>query len=146
MTGKAYKVLNLETMKSMKKPSAGKVESLEMDVINKDLSKVTDAEIISVLTLLELDQLLHELAQGLDTLIGDFGRIISGGEAKRLSVARVLLAEADVYIFDEPTEHLDEQLAQRIEKGITRRLADKITIVVTHSGWESIDKTLTMKR
>jgi len=107
---------------------------------------VTDAEIISVLTLLELDQLLHELAQGLDTLIGDFGRIISGGEAKRLSVARVLLAEADVYIFDEPTEHLDEQLAQRIEKGITRRLADKITIVVTHSGWESFDKTLTMKR
>jgi thiol reductant ABC exporter CydC subunit len=106
----------------------------------------TDGEIIDVLTLLELDQLLHELPQGLDTVIGDFGRIISGGEAKRLSVARVLLSPADVYIFDEPTEHLDEALARRIEKSITQRLAHKIAIVVTHSGWASSDKTLTMER
>ena len=106
----------------------------------------TDIEIIEVLTLLELNQLLQELPQGLDTIIGDFGRIISGGEAKRLSVARVLLARADVYIFDEPTEHLDEALARRIEKSITERLAQKIAIVVTHSGWASCDKSLTMER
>lgn len=106
----------------------------------------TDSEIIDVLRLLELDQLLHELPQGLDTIIGDFGRIISGGEAKRLSVARVLLAPADVYIFDEPTEHLDEALARRIEMRITQCLAHKIAIVVTHSGWASSDKTLTMER
>jgi thiol reductant ABC exporter CydC subunit len=106
----------------------------------------TDSEIIDVLTLLGLDQLLNELPQGLDTIIGDFGRIISGGEAKRLSVARVLLAQADVYIFDEPTEHLDEALARRIEKSITERLTHKIAIVVTHSGWASCDKTLTMER
>ena len=106
----------------------------------------TDDQIIEVLTLLELNQLLHELPQGLDTVIGDFGRIISGGEAKRLSVARVLLAQADVYIFDEPTEHIDEELALRIEKSIMERLADKIAIVVTHSGWESGDKTLTLER
>jgi ATP-binding cassette subfamily C protein CydC len=106
----------------------------------------TDDEIFEVLNLLGLDQLLLELQQGLDTVIGDFGRIISGGEAKRLSVARVLLAQADVYIFDEPTEHLDEDLALRIEKSITKRLADKIAIVVTHSGWISGDKTLTLER
>ena len=114
-----------------------------LKIANQD---ATDSEIVDVLTLLELDQLLHELPQGLDTVIGDFGRIISGGEAKRLSVARVLLAKADVYIFDEPTEHLDEALAGRIEKSITERLADKIAIVVTHSGWASFDKTLTMER
>jgi ABC-type transport system involved in cytochrome bd biosynthesis fused ATPase/permease subunit len=106
----------------------------------------TDDEIINVLTLLELDQLLNELPQGLNTVIGDFGRTISGGEAKRLSVARVLLAQADVYIFDEPTEHLDEELALRIEKSITEYLAAKIAIVITHSGWESGDKTLVIAR
>lgn len=106
----------------------------------------TDEELINVLTLLELDQLLNELPQGLNTVIGDFGRTISGGEAKRLSVARVLLAQADVYIFDEPTEHLDEELALRIEKGITEHLAGKIAIVITHSGWPSSDKTLVMAR
>jgi ABC-type transport system involved in cytochrome bd biosynthesis fused ATPase/permease subunit len=114
-----------------------------LKIANQD---ATDSEIIGVLTLLELDQLLHELPKGLDTVIGDFGRVISGGEAKRLSVARVLLAQADVYIFDEPTEHLDEALAGRIEKSITELLAEKIAIVVTHSGWASFDKTLTMER
>lgn len=106
----------------------------------------TDDEIIDVLTLLELDQLLYELPQGLDSVLGEFGRSISGGEAKRLSVARVLLAHSNVYIFDEPTEHLDEELALRIEKSITERLASKIAIVITHSGWESRDKTLVMAR
>ena len=108
--------------------------------------EATDTELIQVLTILELDQLLNELPEGLDTIIGDFGRVISGGEAKRLSVARVLLAMADVYILDEPTEHLDDGLAGRIEKAIAKRLQDKITIVITHSGWESFDKSLTMRR
>ena len=108
--------------------------------------EATDTELIQVLTILELDQLLNELTEGLDTIIGDFGRVISGGEAKRLSVARVLLAMADVYILDEPTEHLDDGLAGRIEKAIAKRLQDKITIVITHSGWESFDKSLTMRR
>ena len=108
--------------------------------------EATDTELIQVLTILELDQLLNELAEGLDTVIGDFGRVISGGEAKRLSVARVLLAKADVYILDEPTEHLDDALAGRIEKAIAKRLREKITIVITHTGWEGFDKTLTMRR
>ena len=108
--------------------------------------EATDTELIQVLTILELDQLLNELAEGLDTVIGDFGRVISGGEAKRLSVARVLLAKADVYILDEPTEHLDDALAGRIEKAIAKRLREKITIVITHTGWEGFHKTLTMRR
>lgn len=106
----------------------------------------TDEEILQVLALLELDQLVSELSDGLETIIGDFGRVISGGEAKRLAVARVLLAQADVYVFDEPTEHLDEELALRIEDRISARLAHKIAIVVTHGGWEKCDKTLTMAR
>lgn len=106
----------------------------------------TDEEILSALKCVELDQLLNEFAYGLDTVIGEFGRVISGGEAKRLAIARVLLAEADVYILDEPTEHLDAQLALRLEGSISRWLAKKITIVITHSGWNHCDKTLTMER
>ena len=106
----------------------------------------SDAEIMDVLTLVELDKLVTEFSHGLDTAIGDFGRIISGGEAKRLAVARVLLAKADVYIFDEPTEHLDSELGVRLEQAITERLHEKIVIVVTHSGWENYNKTLTMER
>jgi ABC-type transport system involved in cytochrome bd biosynthesis fused ATPase/permease subunit len=114
-----------------------------LKIANQD---ATDVQIIHILHLVELDQLLSELDNGLDTLIGDFGRVISGGEAKRLAIARVLLAEADVYILDEPTEHLDFELAMRLERVIATHLAKKIAIVITHSGWEKANKTLTMER
>ena len=106
----------------------------------------TDEQILAVLTCVELDGLLNEFDFGLDTVIGEFGRVISGGEAKRLAIARVLLADADVYILDEPTEHLDAELAQRLERSISQWLDEKIAIVITHSGWQNCDKTLTMAR
>jgi ABC-type transport system involved in cytochrome bd biosynthesis fused ATPase/permease subunit len=86
------------------------------------------------------------MSNGLDTIIGEFGRAVSGGEAKRLSIARVLLSDSDVYIFDEPTEHLDRDLAGRIETSVTQFLKDKIVIVVTHNGWNHANKTLNLLR
>jgi thiol reductant ABC exporter CydC subunit len=106
----------------------------------------SDDHIMSVLAMVELDGLVAEMGNGLDTIIGDFGRIVSGGEAKRLAIARTLLSDADVYIFDEPTEHLDHQLAARIELAITSLMREKIAIVITHTGWNAADKTLTMLR
>lgn len=105
-----------------------------------------DEQIMSALATVELDGLVHEMSSGLDTIIGDFGRPLSGGEAKRLALARTLLSDADVYIFDEPTEHLDQQLAQRIEEAITALMSEKIAIVITHAGWNMTNKTLTMLR
>ena len=109
-------------------------------------SQASDMQIMNILRLLELDSLISELPEGLDTIIGDFGRMMSGGEAKRLALARTLLADSDVYIFDEPTEHLDRELALRIERGIMTLLQEKIVIVVTHSGWADSDKSLIMAR
>ncbi|MEI7541285.1 MAG: thiol reductant ABC exporter subunit CydC [Actinomycetes bacterium] len=114
-----------------------------MKIANQEAS---DDQIIAALKCVELDQLLSEFAFGLDTVIGEFGRVISGGEAKRLAIARVLLADADVYILDEPTEHLDAALALRLEESISKWLTEKITVVITHSGWNNCDKTLTMAR
>ena len=112
-------------------------------IANQD---VTDEQILAALECVELDGLLREFEFGLDTVIGDFGRVISGGEAKRLAIARALLADADVFILDEPTEHLDADLARRLEISISKWLDHKIAIVITHSGWGDCDKTLTMAR
>jgi ABC-type transport system involved in cytochrome bd biosynthesis fused ATPase/permease subunit len=109
-------------------------------------STASDDQILTVLGMLELDNLVSEMSDGLDTIIGDFGRIVSGGEAKRLAIARTLLSDADMYIFDEPTEHLDHELADRIEVAITALMKEKIAIVITHSGWSRANKTLTMLR
>lgn len=106
----------------------------------------SDREILTMLEELGLDELLGELPQGLDTVIGAFGRQLSGGEAKRLAVARTLLAKSDIYIFDEPTEHLDSQTAFKVQAAIRRHCRGSITIVATHMGWMDSNKTLTMSR
>ncbi len=104
----------------------------------------TDEELVEVIKLVELDTLLEQLPSGLDTVLGQFGRTLSGGEAKRLSLARALLSRADVLVLDEPTEHLDRELSLRIE----RRILDlhRILIVITHSGWESVGETYQLRR
>jgi thiol reductant ABC exporter CydC subunit len=111
-------------------------------IANPDCS---DDELFKVLAMVELTDLIGELPNGLDTQIGEFGRAFSGGEAKRLSVARALLSGAEVVILDEPTEHLDLELAHRIESSIRAHLGDRVLIVITHSGWHEHDATIEMK-
>lgn len=100
----------------------------------------TDAQIAEVLDLVELSDI------DLDTLLGVYGRPISGGEAKRLGVARALLSPAPIIILDEPTEHLDQALALRIEERIRMRCKDRALIVITHEGWLKSTRTVTIER
>jgi thiol reductant ABC exporter CydC subunit len=104
----------------------------------------TDSQILTALEIVELDVLVKEMASGLDTLLGALGRPLSGGETKRLNLARALLSSAPIVILDEPTEHLDEELAKRIEQRILK--LDRTLIVITHTGWEGADSTLTLER
>ncbi|CAB4538121.1 unannotated protein [freshwater metagenome] len=102
--------------------------------------EATENQIIDVLTLLEIQSI------DLDTVLGAFGRPVSGGEAKRISVARALLSSAPIVILDEPTEHLDSDLALRIENRIIEACAQKTLIVITHSGWAKSDRTVNITR
>ena len=92
-----------------------------------------------------MDKLVSELPEGLDTIIGHFGRPLSGGEAKRVVLARALLSKAPVIILDEPTEHLDSDLADRITKRILSKYKDRALLVITHSGWIGVPQ-LQMER
>jgi ABC-type transport system involved in cytochrome bd biosynthesis fused ATPase/permease subunit len=100
----------------------------------------TDSEIQRILTLLELD------AISLDEVVGEFGRTLSGGEAKRIGVARALLSHAPIVLLDEPTEHLDHQLAARLEIRIADECRNKSLIVITHSGWAKSTRTVLIAR
>ena len=91
-----------------------------------------------VIKMLELEKLISELPDGLDTVIGEFGRGISGGEAKRIVLARALLSKAPLLILDEPTEHLDPDLAARITERILKRYKERALLVITHSGWSGV--------
>jgi len=108
------------------------------------LPGATDEELMKALELVELDSLIEELPCGLDTIIGQMGRALSGGEVKRLNLARALLSPAEILVLDEPTEHLDEELATRIEDRVIA-LA-RILIVITHSGWQKGTQTIHLTR
>jgi thiol reductant ABC exporter CydC subunit len=100
----------------------------------------TDAQLLSVLRLVELDEI------SLDEMLGQMGRALSGGEGKRLAVARALLSSAPIIVLDEPTEHLDSQRAQRIEDAIIKACRERILIVITHSGWLNVGQRVTLAR
>ncbi len=68
----------------------------------------------------------------LDRRIGEHGATVSGGEARRIALARLLLREIDVVILDEPTEHLDATTAEALLVDIDRLWPDAAMLVITH--------------
>ena len=91
---------------------------------------VTEAEAVAVLARVGLGDWLAGLPDGLDTLLGPDARTVSGGERRRLLVARALLSPAELLLVDEPAEHLDPDRADAL---VTDLLGDpRGVVVVTH--------------
>jgi ATP-binding cassette, subfamily C, bacterial CydC len=91
----------------------------------------TDQQLIDVLTLVGLEKLL-ETENGLTLWLGESGRALSGGEKRRIGIARALLHDAPLVLMDEPTESLDNETEQQIITLIRQVYADKTLIMVTH--------------
>ncbi len=89
-------------------------------------------EMAAALRQAKLDDLIKSLPQGLETVIGDRGIRLSGGEKQRLSIARALLRNADILILDEATSALDSQTEQLIQEAIRETVRGKTTVVVAH--------------
>lgn len=96
--------------------------------------KATDEECLDVLNKAACQSLLARADKGLDTMIGEGGVKVSGGEKQRLSIARALLRNPHLLVFDEATSSLDslteEEITETIQK-ISRR-KDLITILIAH--------------
>jgi ATP-binding cassette subfamily B protein len=94
----------------------------------------TDEECMAVLKQASCDSLLARAAQGLDTIIGEGGVKVSGGEKQRLSIARSLLRKPNILVFDEATSALDSITEEEITKTIrdVSDESDRITILIAH--------------
>lgn len=103
-------------------------------------------EIAAVVHDAMLDEWIASLPDGLDTRVGEGGGAISGGEARRIAVARTLLMDRPLVILDEPTEGLDAGTEQRLLQRIDQRLQGKSLLVITHRSapLAIVDRVVTM--
>lgn len=95
----------------------------------------TDQQLIAVLEQVQLTQWFHALSNGLETTMGERPSI-SGGEAQRLSLARILLHRSGVVMLDEPTAHLSDEQHRQLVKLIQQLLADTTVIWISHKALE----------
>lgn len=104
-----------------------------------------DQKLNEVIKQVGLEYLLEQ-EQGLDSWLGDGGRTLSGGEQRRLGIARVLLSSAPIILLDEPTEGLDRETERHILALLLQHCRDKTLIMVTHrlSGLEQFDQLVVM--
>ncbi len=114
------------------------VVSQRVDILNGSLRdnllmaspNADDTALNDVLNKVGLAKLLE--GQGLDTWLGDGGRQLSGGEKRRVGIARALLHNAPILLLDEPTEGLDKQTEQQIMKLFETHFEDKTVVFITH--------------
>ena len=103
-----------------------------------------DREIEQMLEIVELADLVHKLPEGLDTHVGPLGYNFSGGEKQRMKLARLLLRNTPVFILDEPFEFLDANQAARIASKVSRILATKTVIIISHQELNIPARVLTL--
>jgi ATP-binding cassette subfamily B protein len=92
----------------------------------------TDAQIESALRAAQIWELVASLPAGLDTILGERGYRMSGGEKQRLAIARLLLKDPAVVILDEATSHLDSESEQHVQRALTDALEGRTAIVIAH--------------
>ena len=108
---------------------------------------MSDDVLIESLTKAQLDNWFNSLPRGLDTVIGELGMTMSGGQAQRLKIARMFVAQPDVWVLDEPTEYLDDHLADLLLSAIRGEVENRMFILLTHRMLDSVlaDKILMLR-
>ena len=103
-----------------------------MENIRVGRKGASDAEVIAAAKAANCHEFIEKLPQGYQTVIGENGSTLSGGECQRLSIARALLKDAPVILLDEATASLDVDNETQIQQAITQLVKGKTVLVIAH--------------
>ncbi|MFE4262975.1 thiol reductant ABC exporter subunit CydD [Streptomyces sp. NPDC056883] len=106
----------------------------------------SEARLREALAAARLLEWAEGLPDGLDTLVGEHGERISGGQRQRLALARALLADFPVLVLDEPAEHLDLATADALTADLLAATEGRTTVLITHrlAGLDKVDEVLVL--
>ena len=94
--------------------------------------EATEAEVLEALDQAQIGHLVGELPDGLDTVIGERGYRLSGGEKQRVALARLMLKAPDIVVLDEATAHLDSESEAAVQRALRQTLAGRTSLVIAH--------------
>ena len=94
--------------------------------------EASEADLERALQAVDLTGWLSTEKDGLDTIVGDMGERLSGGQRQRLALARALLRDAPIYVFDEATSQVDPSTELRVREGIARVAAGRTIVEIAH--------------
>ena len=103
-----------------------------MENIRVGKKDATDEEVVAAAKAAQCDEFISKLPDGYQTVIGENGSTLSGGECQRLSIARALLKDAPVILLDEATASLDVDNETEIQNAISRLVKGKTVLIIAH--------------
>ena len=94
--------------------------------------EATEADLLDAMAQAQVGHLVGELPDGLDTVIGERGYRLSGGEKQRVALARLMLKAPDIVVLDEATAHLDSESEAAVQRALRETLTGRTSLVIAH--------------